>query len=399
MNCIHCNADNSESSVFCGNCGRRLVKHVSENAPHPPDVEKLLNDGYEALDAGKNGEALLAVESILRIDTLNASAWALKALVHERTGEIELAIDAYEELVELNPDSTHDRRRLLDLKSKRLELSRTKATPVRRASSPIWAAVGTVALLMVFMTAFALVVLRTAPERASAASRGDGVSGTGTPVNQSPATQQGAPSSQTQPLVAGQPQAAPGQPLLGKSPPDRELSGNLPDLPPIEIRDPRTGKPAENAKTNDKKSPGEGVVMPDTPDKSSAGTQPNPDRPKSIIEVQVSNGSNGNGTSAPSPGQESASLLKIARSEQQSGNYQSAIGYYKRALPGIKYPGSVYQSIALCYYHLGEYAHAADSYQQAISSYKTQIKDGVDVSRAQSGVSSCQSGLKLCKRG
>jgi tetratricopeptide (TPR) repeat protein len=392
MRCLHCGADNSEDSIFCKSCGRRATPHAQK--PEVVDFEKLLTDGYDALHAAKTGPALLAAETILRYDPSNTSALALKALVHERNAEIDLAIDAYEQLVAENPDSTQDRRRLVELKA-RGGRQRLSTMPARPDHTPLITAVLTAAIVLIAVVTFTIVILRNQNARAAAAEetpRDTQVASalTGTPApgysqnpdawryqQQTPAAGQSTPSSQPSSTESSY-----------RS--DQRTPAWLPPAEPINIAPEVPAGPTGSGGTavTGETGGGEPVVMDDSPPPDTTG-------PREVIEVSVTGGRGGGDGGVPRD-QQALSLIRIARSEQQQGNYRKAIEAYTKALTGVTHPGSVYQAIALCHYRLGENGPAAEAYRKAIQAYERQVQAGFEPQSARSGIASCQSGLRVC---
>lgn len=390
MRCSNCEIDNSVDSLFCKHCGRRLIVRRPNHEPQL-DFEKLINDGYDAVHAGRAGEALLAVEGILRTDPLNTSALALKALVHERNGEIDSAIDTYEQLVALNPESTQDRRRLMELRSRKSHDPEAK----RSTASPFLPAIITGGALLVVLLAFMFLVIRNASATKAAGS--DEPSATGKP----PVVASNGGTSIQNPAYGGYSPPAtypqPVRPPTNTAVPNGDEPTNV-LVPPLNgsnlyVKDP----PKEDAGTAENKtsdSAGDGsVVMPDP----NAGTdKPKDNEKKSIIDIKVTKGGGGGG-SAVAPDQASANYFKIGRAEQQQGNYRAAISAYQKALAGPAYKGAIHQAIAICHYRLGDRSAAATSYQQAIDEYSRQIKDNVDAAVARSGLNTCRAGLRACQ--
>ena len=395
MRCTHCGADNPDDSAFCRKCGRRLL------TPRPTqviDFEKLLNDGYAALDAGHTGEALLAAEGILRSDPANTSALALKSLVHERTGDLDQAIDALEQLVTLNPDSTPDRRRLMELRARRGYPAYRMQPPPQAAGSPLLAASLTAIVFLVCALAFTLLVFRDRPEQVHA---GD--------LNGQPAPTQ-APREYAQAPTAVQTPGAPPanyyrpdatqqhttSPPVTVAPGASAPTGAL--LPPIvPTIAPGVSPSSEQANSQPASQPSEPgtAVMPSPP---SGATRPS--GPRSIIEVSVTPPSGSDSSpSGPTEDQESLNYLRIAQAQQQQADYAKAIQTYKKALPGARFPGRIYQAIALCHYRLGQLNEAAAAYEQAIQAYDAQARAGHDVGGAQAGIAACRAGLRTVRAG
>jgi hypothetical protein len=395
VRCTHCGADNPDDSAFCRKCGRRLL------SPRPTqviDFEKLLNDGYASLDAGHTGEALLAAEGILRSDPANTSALALKSLVHERTGDLDQAIDALEQLVTLNPDSTPDRRRLLELRARRGYPTYRVQRPVTPTGSPLLAASLTAIVFLVCALAFTLIVFRDRPEQTQAGEMNGRPAATETSREyaQVPTTGQTPgvpPINHYRPEAAQQP--ATSQPVTvapGASAPTGAL---LPPIVPIIGGEGSANNDTNIAGTTTQPAEPGGAVMPSPP-----STDTRPPAPRSIIEVSVTPPSgSGSAPTGPSEDQESLNYLRIAQAQQQQADYAKAIQTYRKALPGARFPGRIYQAIALCHYRLGQMNDAAAAYEKAIQAYDAQARSGYDVNGAQAGIAACRAGLRAVRAG
>ena len=394
MRCTHCGADNPDDSAFCRKCGRRLL------SPRPTqviDFEKLLNDGYASLDAGHTGEALLAAEGILRSDPANTSALALKSLVHERTGDLDQAIDALEQLVTLNPDSTPDRRRLLELRARRGYPPYRAQRPVAPPASPLLAASLTAIVFLVCALAFTLIVLRDRPEQVHGGEMNGQPASTATPSQyaQAPTTTQPTvpPANYYRPETGQQP--ANSQPVTVAPGPSAPTGALLPPIVPMIGSGSSANQEPSSAGTTAQPSETGGSVMPSPP-----SSDARPPAPRSIIEVSVTPpNSSGAATTGPSQDQESLNYLRIAQAQQQQGDYAKAIQTYKKALPGARFPGRIYQAIALCHYRLGQMNEAAAAYEQAIQAYDAQARAGHDVNGAQAGIAACRAGLRTVRAG
>lgn len=396
MRCTHCGADNPEDSAFCRKCGRRLL------TPRPTqviDFEKLLNDGYASLDAGHTGEALLAAEGILRSDPANTSALALKSLVHERTGDLDQAIDALEQIVALNPDSTPDRRRLLELRARRgYPVYRTQR-PVTPAGSPLLAASLTAIVFLVCALAFTLIVFRDRPEQAHAGGLNGQPASTETSRGyaQAPTNTQAPPvppqANYYRPEPAQQPTTS--QPVTVSPGPSSPTGALLPPIVPVLGGGGSANNETSSAGATTQPAETGSAVMPPPP-----STDTRPPAPRSIIEVSVTPpGGSGSTPAGPSQDQESLNYLRIAQAQQQQGDYAKATQTYKKALPGARFPGRIYQAIALCHYRLGQLNEAAAAYEQAIQAYDAQARAGHDVNGAQAGIAACRAGLRTVRAG
>jgi len=185
MKCPNCGGVNGKTNKYCRECGTRLdvLTAAQDAAETRPDEVGLGEELFSVIELFESGDLDSALEKGVRVAQANpgsASAHSIVALVYERKAEQELAdgdpdrshqflkraIDHYEELIDLNPDSAADREKLAFLRLKytggtsapgaeRFDLRRVMlAVP-----KPIWAAFGA------FIVVLFLIVLLTPPSQ------------------------------------------------------------------------------------------------------------------------------------------------------------------------------------------------------------------------------------------
>lgn len=140
MKCPNCETNNGKTNKYCRACGTRLEVLASHDrdadlADARADEVALgeeLFAVHELIELGDIDAALQRSESLSEDNPDSASAHAIAALVYERKSEQELAggdpecarqflkraIDRYETIVDLNPDSAADRGKLASLRMK-----------------------------------------------------------------------------------------------------------------------------------------------------------------------------------------------------------------------------------------------------------------------------------------
>jgi hypothetical protein len=97
-------------------------------------AERLLREAMSLNEQGRTEEALLACEGALALDPEWLPALSLKALLHERRGQIEQAIETYQRVVQLNPLSISERARLEALRRQ----PRAVGQASRGIARPLW---------------------------------------------------------------------------------------------------------------------------------------------------------------------------------------------------------------------------------------------------------------------
>jgi tetratricopeptide (TPR) repeat protein len=135
MFCTECGVRNPDSSKFCRDCGRKIVKvdEASELKPSRPSqalnieaplssaqasdrLRQLLDMAFWHSEAGHLNSALTACDAALKIDPESSSALSLMGCIFEKQGNDEKAIEAFEKIVSINPDSAADVEKLEHLR-------------------------------------------------------------------------------------------------------------------------------------------------------------------------------------------------------------------------------------------------------------------------------------------
>ncbi len=351
-----------------------------------PQAEKLMREAIALYEQGRLEEALLACEGALALDEKLVPALSLKGLIHERRGQIQEAIEAYQRVQALNPLSVSERARLEAL------LRQQRAT-VRPATRPLWRE--TLPVIIAFLGAGLVlliglaIVLRTsapapAPVQAATVSEPEP-----TPVRPAseprvppPPAEAPAPTPPPQPIVPPV-LVDPSRVALAPSEPPAAPRGTIPTLPaPSTSSAPTSNAPKPEAE-KPASAPNTSEVMPDVKVEE---TQ------RGVYRISVRRV----GSAEAAPNRTESDLLRQARDHQRAGNYREAIQAYLQALPNAPNPAEVHQQIAICYLRLGEKANARAHFLQAIAEYERQIQAGRDEEAARQGIQACQDGLQLC---
>lgn len=124
MFCNDCGTRNSVDSKYCKECGskvndgyRTMMLTVDDLAAVEDDqgqqrLTRLLDMAFWHNEAGHTDAALRAAEAALKIHPLCTTAHSLLGTLYERKGDDDKAIEHFEEVVRLNPDSEADAAKL-----------------------------------------------------------------------------------------------------------------------------------------------------------------------------------------------------------------------------------------------------------------------------------------------
>lgn len=138
MRCPNCNTNNGKTNKYCRTCGTRLdVLASPEQEPSVASMDEValgeeLFAVHELIESGDLDTALEKSEALSEANPGSASAHSIAALVYERKSELAFedgkselgreflkrAIDRYETIIDLNPDSAADRGKLAALRMK-----------------------------------------------------------------------------------------------------------------------------------------------------------------------------------------------------------------------------------------------------------------------------------------
>jgi len=164
VTCTHCETPNSLDSRFCKHCGNELPAETVRDAKS--DLGRTVAQGYVLFNEGKISEALQVAELGIRQDPTLSTALSLKGMCHERMDQLGEALECYEQVVDLNPDSALDRlkvnqlRNLIATRSAAIEMG--PAEPNRKVNLMI-GALATVFILGVGAVTFKLMDGATTP--------------------------------------------------------------------------------------------------------------------------------------------------------------------------------------------------------------------------------------------
>jgi hypothetical protein len=113
--CPKCVINNTLDSAFCKKCG--AVLPISMIEEEQEKLKEIVTKGMDSYQNGNLDEAMAIAEHSILTNPSYGEAYALKGLIHERKGAYAEALDAYETVVALNPDSTIDKIKLNQLRN------------------------------------------------------------------------------------------------------------------------------------------------------------------------------------------------------------------------------------------------------------------------------------------
>ncbi len=141
--CTHCQAKNSLDSLFCKSCGREVTEADREQAREAN--AKLIAEGYSLLAEGRTEEAELVARAGIEADPKAGGAYSLLGMCFERKDDIVAALECYETVVELNPDSALDKIKVTQMRNVLARRSEPEAEPNRKVA--VFAAAAAVLLV------------------------------------------------------------------------------------------------------------------------------------------------------------------------------------------------------------------------------------------------------------
>lgn len=398
--CKQCNYSNSLDSKYCRQCGDEL--DAASVAAATAELDALIAQGFHAFNEGRTEEALLISGSALRSNPASASALSLKGMCHEREGQVAEALECYERVVALNPDSALDKIKITQLRNHLA--GRAIAAPASNRPRAILGAVATI-VLVAAGASIAAVLTGSAPsddypqtKLSPAALRGfEGLPpgavspGAASPgATNSPSTTPPPAGTADVPAGGNTGIATPNLGNVGPTLPAVGPDGLLPVNPegpigPVQIRqvDPPRPKDADD--------PVDPVLL------REPAREPVKENPGVIdIRVSSSNRSTAGGSTIDGNGLEA--LNRTARQQFQLGKYEDSARSYEQLLRRGGDPGSTNQRLGQCYERLKRTPDAVAAYTRAAAAYDSQVKSGKG-DAAKTGLEACKSALKILQGG
>jgi len=443
--CPNCSTQNTLDSLFCRRCGAGFSEDLLKE--EQAKLEASVAKGMDLLHDGEVSEAFVIAEASILTNPSYPLGYALKGMAHEKRGELAQALDCYETVVSLNPDSAIDRIKLNQLRTviqnranQTPEPDRRTAAVIAVASVILFAGIGW-GIIEMSKAGKSEQVATTAGDRFAQGNEFNNPAlGTNPGVN--PTSQPGVdPAGKVPPAGANQPT---NQPNPGDVPPVRHgaqdrgnsqrtgfpgsvprpsIEGNLPPAP-VDFSGPITGN-VNPAQGNGFRGTGQGAnnqggtqpkqPVTDSGQKGGRDDDPEPDinqksrKDPGRIEIVPSAGQNtgpaipGGGAVVPdrdptpsnNDGRGQENYRRIGDQQYQSGNLENAAKSYEQALAGGGDRGSISMRLGDVYKRLRRNADAANAYRNAIEAYEDRLKRGVgDADQTKQTLTRLRSSLK-----
>lgn len=414
VTCEICQTANSLDSKFCRHCGGAIPEAALHDALR--EHEKLVREGQKLVLEGRLEEAFAVAETAIANHPASRDAFALKASVHEHRQELGDAIECFERIVELDPDSTIDKIKLNHLRNTLLLHDPAAVAERPRRRRALLAAVAAVVLVVAVGAGIGAIQSQAARNREPKLVMGPDSGNNAAPFDArlpAPAgggADQAAAPGTAEPSQGGttpNPVTGPTNPGTGSgtvSEPGRVVvdpRDRMPDVGnggigdgdqrPIKV-DPLPSNPNErntangNANGNATRTDPPPVLDNPTPTTPPARAADDP----GFIDIQVSRGA------PPTPGtpvrteNKAQALLKAAQNQHQSGNLQQAALGYERALEAGADPGRTNQQLGSVFKALNRRNDAVRAYRRAAQAYEAQIAQGGDRNRLSLAMDVCK---------
>lgn len=418
--CPKCALNNTIDSAFCRKCGYALPHDLV--AESQEKLKELVNKGMTSFNDGNTEEAMGIAEHAVMANPAYPEGHALKGMVHERRSEYAQALDCFETVVALNPDSTIDKIKLNQLRN---AFAQRTAEPKVDRKGALMAAAAAV-LLVSSVGAITYRVVSNSKETTvsapapSATTQGNLVSND-VPVNQ---VNPGNSIVNPNPSVPGTQLTDDGVKPLGADDNSGDESSTRTGLPrardngwrtnqidpvtpngPIGGGTPRRGTPrrpdggggtgSQLPPVTENGNGGGNVPAPSNPPNKGGDDTPAPTKPitdgdkdPGQIDIKITNSRGASGSEA---------VRRSANEMLKGGDNESAAKAFEKAAKGGS-GGKAHQRQAQALNASGKRAEAIAAYERAISAYESDIKSGKGNADAnQAGLNSSKAALRALK--
>lgn len=414
ISCAHCHTDNGLDSKFCKSCGQPLPEESIKEAVDKH--EKMIREGYALFNSGRTGEAQMIAQAAVEQDGTSANAYSLLGMCLERNGQLAEALECFERVLMICPDSALDRMKVTQLRA--TLTNSVKIHSSRKSRFAVLAAIGA----MVVVAGMGVILLNATPRAVAAnvpsttaASQADAQKPFVSPAQQAmnapqstgqPPKQQAAPDPvqvATDALAkAVARERTPSTPDSNETKPDDPSTKDVPVAPVFPAVPSGTDMTSAKADIpNTVKSDAQATDPTPVPDGSKAPQAKDPEPPKEdpgVIEISVSHAHGDSGqASGGSPNQLQA-LLKAAKNQFLVGRYDSAAKTYEKALAAGGDPATINQRLGMCYSRLGRTSEAVAAYTRAAGAFESELNSGQgDAQRLKAGRDACRQAIMVLK--
>lgn len=386
-------------------------------------LRQLLDMAFWHSDAGNADSAILACRAALEIDGACVSALSLLGCLYEKKGEIDLAIEAFERAVDLNPNSVADIEKLEML---RAGVTHASIAPPRayrwippavahyfvgnkRAPMIVAGAAGVVVILIGISGLNAIVASMKRPIE-PAPSRVATLPTPSAPTLATPKTDaRPAPVLQVQnptPTVAPPPTTSPVY-----SPPPGQAGGFVSALEVARLRRNALDRATPVASSPIRPLPKPGAREAALPSVKSVKPLDTPSRPSAtatdaglpthtvvisapqsaatVVEVVPQ-------PSAPPPPSPRISIRFLG--PNGAGDDVPSDNSASRSRSSDSHRGTDLQKRAISLQNQGNYDQAIATYRSAISAYQSDVASGRNADMAKRGIDACETGIQICKQ-
>jgi tetratricopeptide (TPR) repeat protein len=337
-------------------------------------------------------------ETAIASNPSSAPAVSLKGMCLERKGMIAEALECFERVVELEPNSTLDRLKVNDLKN----ILVVQKFEVKQGPNP--RRLGLVAALAVVVLFASIGALFLKMGQKGDETEGKLVAMNGTDLKTFGDVMADTPANQQPPANQGQVQNPANNQSALQNPVDPQVNRptqrenlNLPrynggpiprpdegglngEIRPFRPNVPEGGLPgtlnsnSTVSPTRNQNTPRGNDPDPTTFEPPKPPVQDPPKNDPGIIEIEVSKNSgkpanDGGGEVAPT-GNGRQALIATARSQMMAGNYSAAANTYERALRAGADPASTNQRLGQCYAQMGRNGDAVAAYTRAAAAFE-----------------------------
>lgn len=421
VSCPKCSINNTLDSLFCRKCGVTLPPSVIED--EQAKLKEMVSKGMHFFENGNSEEAMAIAEHSVMSNPSYAEGYALKGYVHEKRGEYAQALDCFETVVSLNPDSAMDKFKLNQLRNAFAnrqaggpQTDRKSAALMAAAATLLIASVGFISMRLVQTSATKTVSSSNVPLNLSnqtgdsqpKSSSNPAQSSVSTPTNPTPQ-----PSLTSQPAPGDVPAVRTNE-NADRDRTERVASRALPSSrrsSAPEFFEPVTPSPMQGeigrsggSRGSLPAASGGSVPSPsNTPSSSQGGSVGNDPRPIPMpreqkpeenpgqISVSISKGS-----SKSQASQSGDNFTKVGNERMKSGDTEGAAKAYDAASKSGSSSGRTYQRQAQALKRQGKDAEAANAYRKAIEAYETDIRSGKGNKEAnEAGLAACRQALKV----